>query len=132
MQHYLHTAKNNLKRYLRDDMVNLKKYFYVLRPILACLWIERHNTMPPTEFDKLYQDADLSPSLKHEIDNLLQRKMAEGELDMEPRIEVINEFLEGQLEHFVSMANELESPESDVEALDDLFRKMLQTAWKPV
>ena len=131
MHHYLHMAKGNFREYLKSDTVRVKKYFYVLRPILACLWIERHNTMPPTEFDKLYQDANLSPSLKHEIDNLLERKMAGGELDMEPRIEVINEFLEGQLKHFASMANELESPELDVEALDDLFREMLQTVWKP-
>jgi len=130
MLHYFNMAKGNFKEYLKAETVRVKKYFYVLRPMLACLWIERHNTMPPTEFERLYQDADLSPSLKHEIDNLLQRKIAGGELDMESRIEVINEFLEGQIEHFASMANDLESPESDVEALDELFREMLQTVWR--
>jgi predicted nucleotidyltransferase len=130
MLHYLHMAKGNFREYLKADTVRVKKYFYVLRPVLGCLWIERHNTMPPTEFDRLYLDADLSPTLKHEIDNLLQRKIAGGELDMEPRIEVINEFLEEQIEHFASIANDLESPEPDVDALDDLFREMLQTVWK--
>lgn len=130
MLHYLHMAKSNFREYLKSDTVRVKKYFYVLRPVLACLWIEYYNTMPPTEFDRLYQDADLSPSLKHEIDNLLQRKIAGGELDMEPRIEVINIFLEEQIKHFASMANELESPDSDVDALDELFREMLQTVWK--
>ena len=129
MHHYLHMAKGNFREYLKSDTVRVKKYFYVLRPILACLWIERHNTTPPTEFDRLYQDADLSPSLKYEIDNLLQRKIAGGELDMEPRIEVINAFLAEQIEHFASISNNLVSPESDVDALDDLFREMLKTVW---
>ena len=132
MHHYLHMAKGNLREYLKADTVRVKKYFYVLRPVLACLWIERHNSMPPTEFDRLYRDADLLPSLQNEIDSLLQRKMAGGELDMEPRIEVINEFLDKQIEHFSSIANDLESPKSDIEALDDLFREMLHVAWEPM
>ena len=46
---------------------------------------------------------------------------------MEPRIKVINEFLEEQIEHFATITHEMESPESDVDALDDLFRELLNT-----
>jgi predicted nucleotidyltransferase len=52
-----------------------KKYFYVLRPVLACIWIEKHNSMPPTEFAVLHRDAALSRELSDEIDDLLRRKM---------------------------------------------------------
>ena len=51
MYHYLHMAKGNYRMYLQGEQVNIKKYFYVLRPVLACQWIERSNTMPPIEFD---------------------------------------------------------------------------------
>jgi hypothetical protein len=51
---------------------------------------------------------------------------------MEPRIEVVNAFLEEQIEHFASIANNLESPESDVDALDDLIREMLHQVWESV
>ncbi len=129
MLHYLHMAKGNFREYLKADVVRIKKYFYVLRPVLACLWIERHNTMPPTEFDRLYQDADLSPSLNKEIDQLLQRKMAGQEMDLEPRIEIINSFLEELLDHFSAIANDLESSDSDFERLDSLFREMLKKVW---
>jgi predicted nucleotidyltransferase len=39
--HYLHMAEGNYREYLRGDEVWVKKYFYVLRPVLACQWIER-------------------------------------------------------------------------------------------
>ena len=53
MYHYYGTAKKNYNEYLLDDMVKYKKYFYVLRPILACKWIEKHQSPPPVLFQKL-------------------------------------------------------------------------------
>jgi len=51
--HYLHMANGNFRQYLQTDIVKTKKYFYVIRPILACLWIEKFNESPPMEFEKL-------------------------------------------------------------------------------
>jgi predicted nucleotidyltransferase len=47
--HYLHMANGNYLQYLQADTVKIKKYFYVLRPIMACMWIEarrRAQTAP--------------------------------------------------------------------------------------
>ena len=41
-------------------------------------------------------------------------------------------FLEVQIDHFSSIANDMESPESDVDVLDDLFREILRVAWEPI
>lgn len=45
LHHYLSMAKGNFREYLQGDLVRAKKYFYVLRPILACLWIENYHRM---------------------------------------------------------------------------------------
>ncbi len=50
MHHYLSMAEGNYREYLQRDPVRVKKYFYVLRPVLACRWIQMHGTTPPTEF----------------------------------------------------------------------------------
>lgn len=100
-----------------------------LRPILACCWIEKRNTMPPTEFDHLYHDAALSPELVFEIDQLLGRKKAGDELDMEPKIEIINVFLDERIEHFSASARRTKTGNKDIALLDDLFKEMLQKAW---
>lgn len=127
--HYLHTARNNFKRYLSDENVRLKKYFYVLRPILGCAWVEKHNTMPPTEFVRLYGDAGLPPDLTEQIDGLLARKMAGDELDREPRIEVLNRFLEERIAWYSSYVEGMPRTEVDIDRLDELFREMLEKVW---
>ena len=35
LYHYLSMAEGNYREYLKDDEVKIKKYFYVLRPVLA-------------------------------------------------------------------------------------------------
>ena len=39
LSHYLSMASRNYREYLKGDTVKAKKYFYVLRPVLACRWI---------------------------------------------------------------------------------------------
>ncbi len=129
MLHYLHMAQGNFREYLKGDVVRIKKYVYVLRPVLACLWIEKHNIMLPTEFVELYRDAGLSLSLVKEIDRLMVRKMAGDELDMEPKIEAINDFLAQQIEHCSLFVEGMEMADVDEDVLDRLFREMLGEVW---
>jgi predicted nucleotidyltransferase len=56
LYHYLHMARGNYETYFKEDNARLKKYFYVLRPILACCWIERTHEMAPMEFDILLDE----------------------------------------------------------------------------
>ncbi len=51
-------AKTNLRGYLKSELVPLKKYFYVLRPLLAVRWLERYGTAAPIEFSKLLHLID--------------------------------------------------------------------------
>lgn len=129
MYHYLHMARGNYREYLKGEVVRLKKYLYVLRPILACLWIEKHGTMPPTEFSKLVKDARLSVTLNAAIDELLARKMSGDELDSAPKVPVLNEFIEQMLDHYSLLSGKRPTPVADYDALDLLFQEMLQTAW---
>jgi len=51
--HYSHMARGNAREYIFKDQVRLKKYFYVLRPLLAIRYIEAGLGVPPVEFEKL-------------------------------------------------------------------------------
>lgn len=53
LHHYLNMANNNFREYLQGEEVKIKKYFYVLRPVLAAGWIEKFNELPPLEFPTL-------------------------------------------------------------------------------
>ena len=71
--HYLHMARGNYREYLKGETVWLKKYFYVLRPILAVKWIEQGMGIVPTAFDTLVDKMVSDTKLKKEITALVQK-----------------------------------------------------------
>ena len=96
LYHYLSMAKSNYREYLRGDIVRPKKYFYVLRPILACKWILEKSTPPPMAFCTLteeYLPAELTP----EVNRLLDLKKRTSEIADGPRIDALNEFINRSL-----------------------------------
>ncbi|MHC5215746.1 nucleotidyltransferase domain-containing protein [Enterococcus sp. LJL128] len=103
--HYLHMAKGNYRDYLQGETVKIKKYFYVLRPLLACRWIEAHQTAPPVLFQELLQQEGLSAELVQQIERLLIKKRAGNELGLEPQIKEINQFIVEQLNYFSESVN---------------------------
>lgn len=131
IHHYLNMARNNYRKYLQGPEVKSKKYFYVLRPILACNWVEKYNTTPPISFHELLENIITQGELKKEIELLLKRKLKGDELDLEPRIQMINDFVEGEnarLEEYVkSLKVNVQDPTI---MLDELFRSTLQEVWK--
>lgn len=131
MYHYLHMAKGNYRDYLQGEQVKIKKYFYVLRPILACGWIEKYNSMPPIQFQTLLNALVPEGSeLKGVIMELLARKIAGDELDYEPRINPINEFLETKIPYYEQIAHGLRDADGRLnDQLDDLFRTALKEVW---
>ncbi|WKA54784.1 nucleotidyltransferase domain-containing protein [Planococcus shixiaomingii] len=130
LYHYLNMAKNNYREYLSGSEVKIKKYFYVLRPILACKWIEKYNMAPPIGFQELLEDIVPESELKNEVNQLLRRKLAGDEFDIEPRIDVINNFVEYEMERLEEYAKSLNiTVEDPTEILNKLFRDTLQEVY---
>ena len=125
--HYLHMAEGNYKEFLKSDMVRVKKYFYVLRPVLACIWIERFPEPVPMEFGKLVDRIIDDDELLTDLNDLLDRKRAGAELDLEPKIESINRFLDTQL----ALLNENKQERidyTDYSELNSVFRMIVRAS----
>ncbi|MGF9992037.1 nucleotidyltransferase domain-containing protein [Bacillus mycoides] len=120
--HYLHMASKNYREFLQGENVKLKKYFYVLRPILACQWLEEKGTLPPVEFDRLL----IERSVLNEIEKLLVKKKAGTELDVGLKVQALNQFLEEQIDYYQQYVKGIEKGLGiDIESLNTLFRNML-------
>jgi uncharacterized protein len=129
IHHYLHMAAGNYREYLKGDEIWIKKYFYVLRPLLAIQWIEKGNGVAPTAFNVLVdQLLPLSFPLRTAIEDLIQKKRAGAELDKGPRISVISDFIVSELER-LSKGITAPSNAVSVEKMDNLFRSALLAAW---
>ena len=97
LNHYLSMAMRNQRQYLKSDTVMAKKYFYVLRPVLACRWILDRGTPPPVLFSEL-QAAELDSALLPEVDRLLDLKKNAPEIKTVPAVESLNRYLEDSIE----------------------------------
>ena len=119
--HYLSIAYNNYHTMGTGETVRLKKYFYVIRPLLACLWILERGTPPPMRFTHL-MEAYLDASLKPVVEHLLAAKMRASESGRGARIAALNEYIEAQLVSLRSRIEQLpERAKPGFDALDRLF-----------
>ena len=123
--HYLNMARTNYREYLKGDEVKLKKYFYVLRPILACKWIIDKGTPPPMLFSELVE-AELEKELRTIIEKLLEVKMNTPEMGKGKRIDMLNEYIEKEMETLKHIADAMDSEKTiDWQKLDKVFFSLL-------
>lgn len=95
--HYLNMAGKNYKEHLRGETVRLKKYLYVLRPLLACLWLENQRGPVPMRFQDLIDATIENSELQAAIAELLTVKRRAAETELAPAMPVIHHFIEEQL-----------------------------------
>lgn len=122
--HYLSMAANTLRDDLQAEGVKLKRYFYALRPALACLWIAEKQTVPPMEFEPL-RALITNVTVQNLIDDLLNRKKDADEKALITPVAALNHWLAETLEYGRERLPALPSARKDILALDVLFRKYL-------
>jgi predicted nucleotidyltransferase len=121
-RHYLHMASGNWRDYLRDrELVSLKKYLYVFRPLLACRWIERLGSQVPMQFVRLVDGVLYETVVRNALDELVARKQAGEELDVAPPVAVLSHFVEHELARLERLADP-DDAVGDVETLNGFFR----------
>ena len=125
LYHYVSMAEGNYREYLKGDFVRAKKYFYVLRPVLACQWILDWGTPPPMLFSELLK-AELPVELIDVVNQLLELKMNSSEVKLVKRISEINEYLDESIPSIKRAVRLLEdSLTPDWNELNQLFLQEL-------
>ena len=121
LYHYVSMAEGNYREYLKGDLVKAKKYFYVLRPVLACQWILDRGTPPPMLFSELLK-TELPVELIDVVNQLLELKMNSPEIKLIKRISEINEYLDESIPRIKSAVRLLDdSHTSEWNELNQLF-----------
>lgn len=129
--HYRSMAKTNYNGYLRADMVPLKKYFYVLRPLLAVRWLERYGKAAPIEFGKLLHLIADQPQLVAAISELMEQKRVAPEMGLSAPVPVIHAFIEGELTRLETATPERCQRASPLPELNKLFHAVLRETALP-
>ena len=124
LYHYWHMASNNYQACLQGEEVRIKKYFYVIRPLLAAKWVVDKKTQPPMLFSELLE-AELPSELRPVIDDLLEMKQRTPEMGLAPKIKALDDFIDIELEAVKRAADEEESVKNDWKLLDRYFYKQV-------
>lgn len=122
--HYLSMAHNTLRDDLQNEQVKLKRYFYALRPALACLWIVEKKTVPPMEFEHL-RVMITDTKIQSAIDELLERKKDAVEKAMIAHVPLLNQWLSDTLGWCKELIPMLTSEKKHSDELNNIFRKYI-------
>lgn len=122
LYHYLSTAKRNYSEYLKGETVKLKKYFYILRPLLACKWILAEGTPPPMLFRTLMEKY-LDEEIKPDVEKLLDMKMDTPEIGEVKRFDRVNDYLDRSIDEIDGIIAGL--PAEDARDWDELNKIFL-------
>ena len=68
--------------------------------------------------------------LRKAIDDLLRRKRQGEEMKLEPKIPVINDYIERELARLETARHDFVNPAADTEQLDRLFRRVIEEVWR--
>ncbi|MDB5972804.1 MAG: hypothetical protein JWQ90_5254 [Hydrocarboniphaga sp.] len=120
--HYFHMARKNFREHLCGERVRLKKYFYVIRPVLACLWIERGMGIPPMTLTALLDGVLPQGVVRDDILRLRLEKIRTPEFGEGPPLPAIQSFLSAEIERLSAIAVPGQVP-TEISALDRFLRK---------
>jgi len=129
LHHYLHLGETMWRRNIGSaPRVDLKKYFYVVRPALCLRWIrEREDTFPPMNLQELMAGLALPQSFVDDVNTMVERKAEASEMGQGPRIEALEEIILDAFSWARLLAPTMPQSKANREEADALFRAIVRS-----
>lgn len=123
INHYLGIAHSALETVVNSDEIKIKKFFYVLRPLLSAKWCLKKNTIAPMTIGPL---LNLMPEhLQKLVKDLITLKSTSAEgyiIKIHPEL---SNYIDEEFKNCTEGAKDLPKESFDSEMLDVLFRKTI-------
>lgn len=123
--HYRSMAKTNYRGYLQGPTVPLKKYFYVLRPLLAARWLTQRGSAAPVEFERLLTLLNDETEVLLKVRELLEHKRNTPELGRADAVPELNAFIESELQKAHPDVPKKSRSQRVIDGLNELFHGVL-------
>ncbi|MDA7502180.1 nucleotidyltransferase domain-containing protein [Chitinophagales bacterium] len=125
IRHYKGIAMNSMAAAtVNGREVRLKKFFYVLRPVLAARWIMRYGTMPPMDIFNLMKQIE-KEDLLSTINSLIAVKATAQESDTESVVPLLFDYVKAELDLVCAYTGEDTFTETGSEDLNAFFLDQL-------
>jgi len=124
--HYLGLARGIREAHLDGREINIKKLFYIVRPLLAASWTARHETMPPVRFSELLEASLMPVPLEEEVRTLLAEKCEANEGERTSISADLRQWFDERFETVPQLAHDITPPqERDWDPLNTLFQETI-------
>jgi predicted nucleotidyltransferase/uncharacterized protein YndB with AHSA1/START domain len=120
-RHYFSMARGQRRTYLTGEMVRQKKYFYAIRPLLACRYLLMHRGIVPMRFFDLVDAVSTPIALREALVDLLHAKRQASDSAMAERLPVLDRWIDHTLDELAALVPE-PAPTADRGALERFFR----------
>ncbi|MEM8556820.1 MAG: nucleotidyltransferase domain-containing protein [Bacteroidota bacterium] len=127
--HYRSMAKRTYHDHLAGPQVHTKKYFYVLRPLLAVRWIEAALGPVPVEFSALLDAVSPPGSFRPTVDALIEAKRSGSEGDAAAPIPVLQTFIQAELARLEHASPPPPTDPISMDRLNTAFRTTVRSVW---
>lgn len=126
LYHYDRLAKHAWQEIdANADQTKIKRYFYALRPALACAWMRRFHRAPPMNIMELVEGLDLPEVFMQQLSHVIALKSKAAELDTIERNSIFDLFLRQELAFHVPRPGQQSQPPDQVCLADNLFRQLI-------
>lgn len=126
--HYWSIARGQWKAEIAGKaQVRLKKYFYVVRPLLSLAWVTQRKSPPPMSIGDLLDRLEVPAPPRRAVEALLVEKRKTPEVGTRPRIGEIDAWVTGELERLhPDRATLAGAPRRNMrEEADRLYRRII-------
>lgn len=122
--HYHGLLSSQLARHIEGrDRINLKKYFYVIRPAIALHWLRERGDAPPMDLPSLLDGVSLPVQAARALEALREAKKASSEVGEGARIAELDAYIEEQAAWGLKAKGPLPPPDPELlERTNALFR----------
>jgi predicted nucleotidyltransferase len=124
IHHYLGLAINSYGKIKGQEEIKLKTYFYIIRPLLAALWIVKKNEIPPMELSKLLPIAE-DQELVEIIEDLRIKKQTLAEAGLIKPIAKIETFILENMAFTEQQVATMERTSVSTDKLNQFFRETI-------
>lgn len=123
--HYFSMAKSNYDNSFGKETVKFKKYFYVLRPLLAAEWVASRRELPPLVFGELLETLP-EGAVKNTVTELVNAKRSGSKRNEGEPIAILNKYIEDGFARLESVIRGLpEEARRDIKPLEEVFLSLI-------
>ena len=129
--HYTRMAEKNFRVYIfRKQQVILKKYLYVIRPLINVIWLMENDGLIPLSLRQTMKEVTLSLPARDAIVRLIRRKSSSPELGLGRRIPAIDVFIKEVLSKAQIFCQVAPPKRVPLKEIDRVFRETIRGAWR--